>query len=70
MGLITDKEILKLLRGFVEFPESKICKHFVALTLLNLLESKGCSISKDLVKDIVEGEDVKAINYLESAGIV
>ena len=41
MESITEKDILKLVRGCINFPYAQICKHLVALDLISLLDSKG-----------------------------
>ncbi len=52
MPEITEKDIYKLIYNLVNFPFSQICIHNQALNLLSLLEEKGFTISKDLVKSI------------------
>lgn len=63
---IDSNDIYKLVLATIKFPNSQICKHFVALDLLSLLQSKGVSLDEELVDAISKNSegDCKAIKIL------
>ena len=63
--MISKQDILKVIKELIEFPDSKICKHHVAATLLSLLEAKGYKLDNDLVKAIVDADDETSLSILK-----
>lgn len=61
----TEKEFYQMVQNWIKFPFPKICKHTVALDLLNILEKKGCNINAEIVKSISDCEDGKTLELLE-----
>lgn len=61
---ITEADILALVRGAVRFPYPQVCKHLVALDLLNMLGEKGYNVREDLAAAIVEARDEDALAIL------
>lgn len=52
---LLNKKVLKMVMNSIQFPYASICKHLVALDLLNMLEELGIEIDSNLVKAISEG---------------
>ena len=65
MGVIDETDIYPMIRRLLRFPFPQICRHFMALNLLSLLEQKGMVISVALAKAIMEGDDETALIELE-----
>lgn len=58
---ITEKDIYKMIKRCLNLPVSKLCKHGVALDLLDLLEKKGHTLDNDFVKAVSNADDGKAL---------
>lgn len=58
------KDLLKYIQAIIEFPESKICKHYIAGLMLSLLEESGYPVSKELAGAVVNAEDEEALRIL------
>lgn len=61
---ISVSDLYKLIRNFISFDDAKICKHKVALDILNLIEKSGNKISVELVKSIINADDENTIKIL------
>ena len=64
MKEITEKDILQLVKKLIEFPDTQVCKHYVALQLLSLLEAKGVVLSNSLVTAVVASNDEEIIRLI------
>lgn len=62
------KELVEEIEHMLTFPFPQVCRHSVALDMLNILEKFGCIIPSDLAKAICEGcnGDEKALELLKS----
>lgn len=67
MLVISQNDILDQVKWLIEFPDSKVCKHAVALNLLSMLESKNDTFPAfvDLVKSIVNCEDDNSLKIIK-----
>ena len=65
MDMVTEKQIYGMIRGLLNFPYPQICRHAVALDLLNLLEQNGATLNSDMVIHIVQADDEKALALVE-----
>lgn len=65
-GNISVHDLYELIRIFISSDESKICKHKIALDILNLIEKNGNKISDELVKSIVNTDDENTIDLLKN----
>lgn len=66
-NIISKKEIVELIKFFIQNKQSKICKHYVALELANLLENHDKSLGVDIIKAISDTDDERAICLLEDS---
>jgi len=64
MRPIPPKDLLKYVQAIIEFPDSKICKHYIAGLMLSLLEESGYPVSKELAGAVVGGDDEEALRIL------
>ena len=62
---ITEADVLTLVRGAIKFPFPQVCKHLVALDLLNLLITKGYEVREELASAVVEARDEDALQLLD-----
>ena len=65
--VFTVKDVLSFINRMIEFPYPQVCKHYVVLELLNLLEVKGWDRTEDLTelaKLASNGEDEKLLKFL------
>lgn len=53
-----------LVEKTIGFPHGQICKHYVALNLLDALERVGYEISRELVQMISDTDDDAALDFL------
>ncbi len=59
------EESLKLLVAkFVAFPFAKVCKHWAAGEVLQLMESWEMEVSNELAKAVVSADDEEALRLL------
>lgn len=65
---VSNREIIKLVEGCLKLPYPRICRHQVALDLLDVLERSGEYISPVLAKAICDAEDNKALDILSREG--
>ena len=63
--MVTEAKILDLVKRLLNFPEPKICRHYVAANLLNILEESGYPISQELAGAVVNADDDYALNLLQ-----
>ncbi len=61
---LSDAQLLRFIRETIEFPDAKVCKHFIAANLLSLMEENGYPLSNALAAAIVGGDDIAAIEML------
>lgn len=66
--VLTDKDILRIVKNLINFPFPTICRHAVASDLLNMLEEKGWQCPQDLAESVVKAEDQKVLNILAAMG--
>jgi hypothetical protein len=62
---ISDSDLYELIRNFISFSDSKICKHKVAIDILNLIEKSGNKISDELVRSIINADDETTLELLK-----
>mgnify|MGYP005874010531 CR=1 FL=1 len=58
------QDLYALIKETIEFPQAEICKHYIAASLLNLLEQNGEPITVELAKSVVQADDEKTIEIL------
>lgn len=62
---ITSSDILKEIHKLVLFPAATVCRHYVAVNLLNLLECKGYGGDiHSLAQALVEADDETAVEEI------
>jgi hypothetical protein len=64
MGLSTEQS-LKLVEKLLKSPYSRDCRHYVAATILDLLEQNGMTLPMELAKAVVYCDDELALIELE-----
>lgn len=57
--------LYRLIEALVEFPYGQICKHYVALQVVGLLEVRGLAKDKDLAKALCQADDETALELLK-----
>ena len=60
-------ELYKLIEKMVRFPNATVCRHYVCLEILNVLESNGEELDINLVNAILDGSngDKEVLKILE-----
>ena len=58
--------ILAFIRKLLEFPQGQICKHYVAIDLIDklLVNNKSFNIPEELIKSIIDCDDETSINII------
>lgn len=66
MTTMIEKDIYYMIVGLLKFPFPQVCRHFVALELLSLLEKNGYEVSEELAKYISKASecDYEAIEMI------
>jgi hypothetical protein len=64
MGLSTEQS-LKMVEFLVKYPTRSISRHYVAATILDLLEQNGMALPTELAKAVVDCDDELALIELE-----
>ena len=68
--MIPVEVLYRAVHNILEFPMPKICKHLVALDLLNIIEKHGgMSIDRDLAEHICKAYDGNALDRMQELGI-
>lgn len=57
--------IYLFIRKIIKYPHAHICKHYVAIELLSLLESLDYTLDSQLVDAIISGDDTCTLALLE-----
>jgi hypothetical protein len=63
--MIAEQKIIAVAQRILKHPQGTICKHWVVLILLDLLEREGWPISMELAKAVVDADDDKSLELLE-----
>ena len=65
--MLTDEQVMKMLRGLMKFPYPQICRHSVALDIMSCMEENGRMLPnwKELVTTVVQANDDEALRLLE-----
>lgn len=61
---IPPTEIVTIIRGLLTFPFPQVCRHLVALNLLELLQEHGAVVPEDLARAVCRAEDAAALDAL------
>lgn len=64
MNGITYGQTIKAVKNLLECPFPQICKHTVALGLLNILKDNGHNIPNSLLEAVVKAEDQMALDII------
>ena len=59
------KDIVELMKDIIKYPDARICKHYIACLLLEILEKNGLEISNNLAEALVQCNDELALIELE-----
>ena len=62
------QDILKLIARVIVFPANKVCKHWVAMEMLGMLESAGWDCPDELAKAVVDADDETILRLLTNLG--
>lgn len=62
---ISVSDLYELIRNLISFSDRKICKHKVAIDILNLIEKSGNKISGELVRSIINADDETTLELLK-----
>lgn len=65
-------DLLAFTRRCIEFPYPQVCKHLVAVELLDLLAKRGLPEDEDfyaVVREVVEANDGEAIQRLNALAL-
>lgn len=66
--MLTDKDVLQIVKKLMNFPFPTICRHAVASDLLSMLEERGWKCPRDLAESVIKAEDQKALDILTAMG--
>ena len=66
--MISESAIYKMVADLLRFPRPVVCKHYICLNLLSMLEENGSSLDKNLVNAVVEGNDEVSLRLLSNNG--
>lgn len=58
-------DVLKLVKDMMSYPFPQICRHDVALRLMDALQRKGWKAPDDLCRAVVKCQDDEALRLLE-----
>jgi len=61
--------LVTLIDRLLNFQHPTICRHYVAATLLDILEQHGAPLTRQLAGSVVRGDDDDAIELLPTLGI-
>lgn len=63
-----ERQLYKLIADFINYPVASICKHYVCLCILDMLERQGYELNDELVKSINDADDEKTLQILKLEG--
>ena len=63
---IDSSKILNEIRTLALMPQGQVCKHFVMLNLLNMLEVNGCTLDANVVKAVSDADDTQILSCLNN----
>ena len=58
--------VITLLQKLMEYPNSLVCKHYIAIGILNTMEEYKYHIPNNLVDAIIQVNDKKTLAILET----
>ncbi len=61
---ITEQDILHEIKKLALFPHGKVCKHYIMLNLMGMMEQQGISLNLELVKAISDADDSKILDLI------
>jgi hypothetical protein len=64
---IIEKSLLQIIIKLLKYPDSKVCKHAVALDLINMMIKNNLlkTLQDKTIKDILSSNDEESINQLQ-----
>lgn len=55
---------LKLVKKFINFPQAKVCKHYIALEIINVLQNEVI-FSPELIDSILDADDEFSLKEID-----
>jgi len=60
LGHTDNRLILEVVKRLIEWPTARVCRHYVAATILNYMEQGGFPLTGEFAKAVVDADDEAA----------
>ena len=64
---MNEDQVERFIRGLLEFPYPKICRHYVIQQMLMVLETNGNSLDTEFVNAVSSCDDNMALDIMDKA---